>query len=41
MALCRTIKKCKTEIGRGERMFEKKEKKKECVLNNRNGKPKY
>ena len=35
MALCRTIKKCTTEIGRGERMFEKKEKKKECVLNSR------
>lgn len=35
MALCRTIKKCTTKIGRGERIFEEKEKKKERVLNNR------
>ena len=41
MALCRTIKKCKTTIGRGERIFQIKEKKKERVLNNRNGEPKY
>lgn len=41
MALFRTIKKSKTKIGRGERIFEKKEKEKERVVNNRNGRPKY